>query len=390
MFGRHAEAAGCLYWGAFCLESLGRSQDALARYDEARGIFVTIGPSENVAPCLFNRARCLPGLDRHQEALDGFDEARERYAAQGAVSDEADSAYSAVMCLISLDRHKGVVLRSDEVAGRAGGTPASSVLTGGGSSRALRLLRCRVPTRKDALMDSRFREVFPEGHVVLPVIHVSSEDQALRNAGIAFGAGANGAFLINHSMGCTELLAIHARVVEAFPGWWLGVNCLDLDPVRAVRRASPEVAGIWSDNAMIRETQEGQPEADAVLAAIRETGWPGLYFGGVAFKYQEPVDDLRAAAHIAGAYMDVVTTSGAGTGQAASLEKIAAMKAALGDLPLAIASGITPENVRDYLPISDCYLVATGIGDSFEELNPSKVAALVGAVREWDAGEGRR
>jgi len=43
---------------------------------------------------------------------------------------------------------------------------------------------------------------------------------------------------------------------------------------------------------MIRETEDDQPEADAVLAAIRETGWPGLYFGGVAFKYQRPVDDL--------------------------------------------------------------------------------------------------
>jgi uncharacterized protein len=88
--------------------------------------------------------------------------------------------------------------------------------------------------------------------------------------------------------------------------------------------------------------------------------------------------------------MDVVTTSGAGTGQAAHLEKISAMKAALGDLPLAIASGITPENVRDYLPISDCYLVATGLGDSFEELNPDRVAALVDGVRDWDEGVTRR
>ena len=156
-----------------------------------------------------------------------------------------------------------------------------------------------------------------------------------------------------------------------------------------MRRAPPEVAGIWTDNAMIREAKERQPEADEVLAAIRETSWPGLYFGGVAFKYQRPVDDLGAAARIAGRYMDVVTTSGAGTGQAADLAKIAAMKAALDDLPLAIASGITPENVRDYLPISDCYLVATGIGDSFEELDPAKVGALVSRVREWDASPER-
>ena len=135
---------------------------------------------------------------------------------------------------------------------------------------------------------------------------------------------------------------------------------------------------------MIRETEDDQPEADAVLAAIRETGWPGLYFGGVAFKYQRPVDDLGAAAWIAGRYMDVVTTSGVGTGQAAHLEKIGAMKAVLGDVPLAIASGIIPENARDYLPISDCYLVATGIGDSFEELNPGRVGALVEVVHDWD------
>lgn len=238
-------------------------------------------------------------------------------------------------------------------------------------------------------MDSRFREVFPDGHVVLPVIHVASEEQALRNAGIAFGAGANGAFLINRAMGSAELLSIHTRVVAAFPGWWLGVNCLDLDPVQAVRRASAEVAGIWSDSAMIKGSEERQPEADAVLAAICETGWPGLYFGGVAFKYQRPVDDLDAAARIAGRYMDVVTTSGAGIGQAAHLEKIGAMKAVLGDVPLAIASGIIPENACDYLPISDCYLVATGIGDSFEELNPVRVAALVDGG-DWDEGVTRR
>ena len=56
---------------------------------------------------------------------------------------------------------------------------------------------------------------------MLPVIHVAFEDQAVRNAGIAFGAGANGAFLINHSMGSEELLAIHACVASAFPGSWL-------------------------------------------------------------------------------------------------------------------------------------------------------------------------
>lgn len=60
------------------------------------------------------------------------------------------------------------------------------------------------------------------------------------------------------------------------------------------------------------------------------------------------------------------------------------MKAAVGDFPLAIASGITPENVGEYLPWCDCFLVATGISCSFEELDPERVRALVGRVRAFE------
>jgi predicted TIM-barrel enzyme len=144
------------------------------------------------------------------------------------------------------------------------------------------------------------------------------------------------------------------------------------------------VSGLWTDSAGIWESESKQPYADKVISVRQKSGWAGLYFGGVAFKYQRPVADLAAAARIASRYMDVVTTSGPGTGQAADVEKIHAMKAALGDFPLAIASGITPENVSQYLPCSDCYLVATGISRSFEWLDRNRVQALVQKVREYD------
>ena len=54
-----------------------------------------------------------------------------------------------------------------------------------------------------------------------------------------------------------------------------------------------------------------------------------------------------------------------------------------GDTPLAIASGITPENVEVYLPFADSFLVATGISRSFTELDPSKVRMLVQRVRSY-------
>lgn len=108
-----------------------------------------------------------------------------------------------------------------------------------------------------------------------------------------------------------------------------------------------------------------------------------MWFGGVAFKYQRPVSDLEAACRIAAQYIDVVTTSGPGTGRAADVEKIQRMKQALGDSPLAIASGITPDNVEDYLPHADYFLVATGISRSFTELDANRVHDLVAVVRAW-------
>jgi len=233
--------------------------------------------------------------------------------------------------------------------------------------------------------ESRFRQVFANKHVVLPVIHVASADQARRNAQIAKHAGADGVFLINHAITSRALLDVYADVADLFPEWWVGVNCLDMEPETVFSRISPRVSGVWVDNADIHEGQVAQHHAETVLKAQTENAWRGLYFGGVAFKYQRHVSDLQTAAQMARRYMDVVTTSGPGTGQAAHVEKIRTMKEALGDFPLAIASGITPDNVVGYLPYSDCYLVATGIGRSFDELDPILATRLVQNVREYDA-----
>src|SRR3954447_5752900 len=83
--------------------------------------------------------------------------------------------------------------------------------------------------------DSTFRQAFTNRHVVLPVIHVESSEQAHRNSRLAREAGADGVFLINHAIADEELLAIHDDVAGAHPGWWTGVNCLGLVPEQVFR-----------------------------------------------------------------------------------------------------------------------------------------------------------
>jgi hypothetical protein len=229
-----------------------------------------------------------------------------------------------------------------------------------------------------------FRDIFKKRHTFLPVIHVKNDREGVtvdnirlttEQVKIARENGADGVFLIGHGMHHLNLLLMQEIVREQCPGCWIGVNCLDLNAEEVFGNVTSLVDGVWADNAEIADQDEDQPNARAIRLAQIKSGYRGLYFGGVAFKYQRHVHDLSRGAMLAKDYVDVVTTSGIGTGMRPSIVKIATMKRALGNHPLAIASGMTPENVGDYL-MADVFMVATGISDDFHTLNPRKVAAL--------------
>ena len=199
-------------------------------------------------------------------------------------------------------------------------------------------------------------------------------------------AGADGVFLINHSITPEHLFAARRAVIEALGTAWVGLNVLGVHPKVLFAGLPPHLPGVWVDNALITDDPQ-QPDAERVRETQKRAGWsaPQLYFGGVAFKYQTAVawNDLAPTAQAAAKYVDVVTTSGSGTGSAPSPDKLRVMKEAIGDTPLAIASGITPENVEHFLPFADAFLVATGISTSFVELDEARTRALVDRVRSW-------
>lgn len=146
------------------------------------------------------------------------------------------------------------------------------------------------------------------------------------------------------------------------------------------------VDGLWADNAMLDE----RARAAKVLSQARSAHFDGLYFGGVCFKYQpdcissssssrssteKSYEECARGAH---RYMHVVTTSGVATGHQIDMGKLRAMRSAVGESGvLAVASGVTVENLPEQLPYLDCVLVATGVSDSFHELNTERIAALV-------------
>ena len=55
-----------------------------------------------------------------------------------------------------------------------------------------------------------------------------------------------------------------------------------------------------------------------------------------------------------------------------------------GNRPLALASGVTPENIDTFLPYAHCFLAATGVSRSFRMLAPEKVKLLAEKIRAYN------
>ena len=85
--------------------------------------------------------------------------------------------------------------------------------------------------------------------------------------------------------------------------------------------------------------------------------------------------------------MDVITTSGVATGREADLGKLKTFRAAIGERPLAVASGLSPENAKDYADV-DCFMIATGINekDNFYDIDPARLADLMFITRTLFTG----
>lgn len=137
---------------------------------------------------------------------------------------------------------------------------------------------------------------------------------------------------------------------------------------------------MWTDDA-IPDAEEARRFQNANLMGQTK------HFGGTAFKYTRTyTDDPTEAAEEARKLIDmvdVITTSGPGTGHAATRAKVVAMKEVLGDRPLALASGVNAANITDYVGCADIVLAASSIETASYSgtFNQPKLVELILAAR---------
>ena len=222
-----------------------------------------------------------------------------------------------------------------------------------------------------------------------PVIHVVNEKLAIDNINICVDSEVSGVFLISHKLNYKKFIPIAITLRNLFPDVWMGINILDCNISKALLELPDKkmvindkciFQGYWSDTTyVVSDKDKNNQWAAGALNNMHHRGI--IFFGGFAFKYQAEVKDMENEAKLTSNFVDYLTTSGDATGYPPTPEKIQRIRNAVGDKAIAIASGISINNVETF-GMADAFLVASSIGKTFTELDPIKTKELAGIIRK--------
>lgn len=220
------------------------------------------------------------------------------------------------------------------------------------------------------------KEINQTGPKIYPVIHFLNRDVAFEEAQKAIDSGADGIFLISHRGNDAELLSVACSIKVEHPGFPIGVNFLSMEGLDATIAArKSDLPMVWGDDLGVDST--GFTDMGLSIRAQKAVHPNGFdVFASVAFKYRphEPNPSLAAKNALEAGF--IPTTSGSGTGSAPELGKIITMSQATGGM-LAVASGMTPENIAAYAPYLSHILVATGIAQDEFRIDVAKLKKLI-------------
>ena len=199
---------------------------------------------------------------------------------------------------------------------------------------------------------------------LIPVIHMVNENNVRTNINTCVDVGIKKVFLINHVVSVNDLIKCAIRTKEDHPDLWIGLNMLGTTTEDALSMEVKGIDGLWCDASITPER------------ASEYRNFKGMFFGGLAFKYQPQPKDLELACKQAILSTDVATTSGSATGKAANIDKMKLIREYLGNHPMAIASGVSADNIDSYKGIVDYLLVASSITTKGEMIIKEKLLEL--------------
>lgn len=208
-------------------------------------------------------------------------------------------------------------------------------------------------------------------------------EEAKADIDASFEGGADAVILINEWCALKELQSTLDAVRKQYPREKLGVNYLGdeaepygyLDSFRLSR--TYDLSVVWTDFSGVDLINEKPPVDLHAIAQARDPRT--FYCSGVHMKYstlKDPNKTIEESALQAMGFVDGVIITGPKTGIASDPDKLSRARAVIGQYPLGVASGVSPENAHEILPFIDFCLVASSLQDEKKRIKKNRVREL--------------
>lgn len=214
-------------------------------------------------------------------------------------------------------------------------------------------------------------------------------DEAFRDIEASLEGGADAVILINEWSKLHELESTLLQVRKRFPQIPLGVNYLGdesepygyKDSFRLSREYNLKV--VWTDFSGVDQIHEKPDISLHEIASVRDQN--AFYCSGVHMKYstlRNPQKTIEQSAQQAMGWVDGVIVTGPQTGVPVSPEVVRRARSVLGEYPLGVASGVSPQNVSLIKNDVQFLLVASSLQDENKRIQKHKVRELVTALHD--------
>ena len=165
-----------------------------------------------------------------------------------------------------------------------------------------------------------------------------------------------------------------------------GVNFLNVDPMGFELAEKYGASFVQLDSVVGHVKPRDEATLDAFFKLYRER-YQGMVLGGVRFKYQPVLsqNSIEEDLQIAMQRCDAICVTQDATGQETSLDKIIQFRNGIGDFPLIVGAGVTPENMAKQFAYADGAIVGSYFKDNYRdegEVSQEHVREIVKAAQK--------
>lgn len=223
-------------------------------------------------------------------------------------------------------------------------------------------------------MNKKIEKIFGTQKPIIGMLHLKGDndkeiiDIADKELHLLLENGADGVLVENYFGNSRQAEMVLKYVSETYPDICYGINLLHDDELGFELAGKYHAKFIQLDSVSGHLSPEEDEKFEQFINTVRKKT-ASFVLGGVRFKYQPYKSGRRLDEDLAIGMKrcDAIVVTGDATGQETNLSKISNFRNIIGEFPLFVGAGMTPENVADQLNIADGAIVGSYFKDTYKD-----------------------